>query len=218
MTLKRFAEFLASNGFTSVVLAESISELQAGLWREIAKRKVLCLNEQQIETLLEAVKQSKTPRAFRDLAMLSLLLEAGLSIGTVVSINLSHLDLRAGRLSVSDENEREVFVSIKNTAPYIQTYLKAGRPELTQYLNEEALFVSQMGGRISRQGVWQMLQNWGKLAGLPQSLSPRIIRHTAANRMIKEGLPIEDIQRLLGHSNLLSTRALVRRIKKTCGA
>lgn len=218
VSLKRFAVYLANNGFTSSGLAEAISGLQTGLWREIAKTEVSCLVKGQIEALFEAVEQTKTPRSLRDLAILSLLFEVGLSIGDVILINLSDLDLRAGRLSVYLEDGQENYISIKKSAPNIQAYLKTGRPELTQYLNEEALFVSQMGGRISRQGVWQVVRNWGKVSGLSQPLSPRIIRHTAAYRMVKEGKSIEEIQRLLGHRNLLSTRALVRRLKKTCDA
>ena len=71
-----------------------------------------------------------------------------------------------------------------------------------------------MGRRITRQGVWQVLRNWGGQAELRRNLSPRMIRHTAAKQMIVEDRPLDEIQRMLGHSNQLSTRSLVRRIKK----
>ena len=80
---------------------------------------------------------------------------------------------------------------------------------------EPALFVSQMGGRVSRQGIWQGIRNWGREAELSLDLSPRIIRHTATKAMIKAGKKIEEIQLLLGHQNIFSTRTLVRRLKRS---
>jgi integrase/recombinase XerD len=94
--------------------------------------------------------------------------------------------------------------------------LEEGRPELTQSLTEEALFVSQMGERITRQGVWQVLRSWGRQAKIRKAISPRILRHTAVKQMLLEDKPLVEIQKMLGHRNQFSTRALVRRIKKAC--
>ncbi|HUV26235.1 MAG TPA: tyrosine-type recombinase/integrase, partial [Anaerolineales bacterium] len=78
---------------------------------------------------------------------------------------------------------------------------------------EPALFISQMDGRLSRQGVWQILKYWGQQVNPPLSLSPRIVRHSAALRMKMAGLSNADIQMRLGHRNPLSTQALMRRLE-----
>ncbi len=67
---------------------------------------------------------------------------------------------------------------------------------------------------MSRQSVWQMLQRWGKLANIPITLSPRLVRHTAVLHLIRNGRPLSEIQILLGHSNFLSTQALIKRLQK----
>ena len=90
--------------------------------------------------------------------------------------------------------------------------MKEGRPELNYQINEPALFISQTGGRMSRQGVWQALRQWGQKASLPIPLSPRLLRHTAVIRMVHSGRTPAEIQVLLGHSNPLSTQALLRRL------
>ena len=141
------------------------------------------------------------------------MLEFGISISTLVSLNLSDINLQRQRLRFRLSDQKEMRVSIPKSAGLIQEYLEASRPELTQKPLEKALFVSQMGKRISRQGLWQRLRSWGRRAELSQELSPRVIRHTAARQMILEGRRLGEIQRLLGHRNQLSTRFLVRRIK-----
>ncbi|MBE9475422.1 MAG: tyrosine-type recombinase/integrase, partial [Chloroflexi bacterium] len=98
----------------------------------------------------------------------------------------------------------------------IEEYLQEGRPDLLHHPGEPALFISQMDGRLSRQGVWQILNHWGQLVNPPISLSPRVVRHTAALRMRKAGLSNAEIQIRLGHRNPLSTRALIRRLVAAC--
>ena len=214
-SVRTFAQFLAQKGLLELDLFEEKPFLKPRERRSVIKGiKLTALGEDAVEQLLDKVAEADNPRAKRDQAIIMLLLETGLSIGALVSIEMSDLSLRLRKLRVVLEGEQEVWLSIPKTTDLIQEYLKVGRPELTQSPMETALFVSQMGGRISRQGVWQILRNWGKQAKIKQTLSPRLIRHTAAKIMIEDGRSLEDIQRLLGHRNLFSTRALVRRLKK----
>jgi integrase/recombinase XerD len=179
-----------------------------------AGKKIVYLSKNEVSSLLNAINQTDTPRAKRDLAIINLLLETGISIGVLVDLDLSDLNLRSGKVQVKMGAGLHTSLAIPETVELMQSYLKVGRPELTQSSAETALFVSQMGGRISRQGVWQLLRNWGKQAKLKQILSPRVVRHTAACNMLASGKRIEEIQRYLGHRNLISTRSLVRRLKR----
>lgn len=218
VALKHFAQYLIDDGYLEGDLVEKISHWQENLWKEIAKKEVVCLSEKDVTRLLKTVGEVNSSRAVRDLAILSLMLETGLSIGVIVSINLADINMRSARVQVWFDGEKENWLSIPVTTPLIQNYLKESRPELTQSPNEDALFVSQMGGRISRQGVWQVIRNWGQQAGLKLTLSPRLLRHTAAKRMVAEGKTLDEIRRTLGHRNRFSTQALLRRLKKDCGA
>jgi integrase/recombinase XerD len=213
VSLKHFAQYLTGKGLLGDDLVEKISHMQENLWEEISKGKVKYLSGEEVEKLLTTTGGINNPRALRDRAVISLILEIGISISTLVTLNLSDINLQRKRLRLRLSDLEEVWVSIPKSAGLIQEYLEASRPELTQKPMEKALFVSQMGKRISRQGVWQRLQSWGQRAELSQELSPRVIRHTAARQMILEGRRLGEIQRLLGHRNKLSTRFLVRRLK-----
>jgi integrase/recombinase XerD len=128
-------------------------------------------------------------------------------------LNLSDVNLRNKQIRVA--NPHPYWCPIEESASFLREYLEISRPELTQSLNEEALFVSQMGGRITRQGAWQVIRAWGETSGIKVPLSPRVLRHTAVKHMLMQGKSAQEIQTMLGHGNLHSTQALIRKITKS---
>ncbi len=214
--LRKFLDYLTQLGVTEVRASENKEFLKPRERRSVSEgRKIDYLSDAELKRLIETFSREDNPRARRDQAILVLMLETGISIGNLIELDMNDFNSRNGRLQVLTAEGHQVRLNIPQATPLIREYLLLGRPELTQSNAEDALFVSQMGGRISRQGVWQMLRNRGKQAKLKQQLSARTIRHTAARRMVKEGKPLEQIQVSLGHENLFSTRSLVRRLKKT---
>jgi integrase/recombinase XerD len=141
-----------------------------------------------------------------------LLLETGFSVGQLTALELDDLDLPAGRVNLTFADNQQQWFPLGEAQMYLEHYLHKGRPELIRDSRETALFVSQKDGRLSRQGIWQILNHWGRLADPPILLSPRLIRHMAVQRMLRRGYPLKEIQRLLGHNNPLSTSALLRRL------
>jgi integrase/recombinase XerD len=216
VAIKRFAQYLSEQEILDANLAETVSQLQENLWKEISKQKVVCLNGKEVDRLMQVIQSQNSPRAIRDLAIFTLLFESGLSIGALVSLNLSDINLREFGIRIGEGTDRDSWIYLPDSIAKIKQYLEKGRPELTQSLTEEALFVSQMGERISRQGVWQVLRSWGQQAKIRKAISPRVLRHTAVKQMLIEEKPLVEIQKMLGHRNQFSTRALVRRIKKAC--
>lgn len=213
-TIRRFVDFLRQQG----ELPENAIDLDAQLidqaiYEISATPACSCLSDAQVKHLWSIIEKSNRPRGKRDQAILSLLLETGLSVGTLVALNLSNLDLANGKIQLSQNDGEEVWMPLGNSVQILERYIDEGRPELHHKPDEPALFISQLGRRISRQGVWQILRHWGRLLDPTITLSPRVIRHTAALQMTLNGRPINEIQTLLGHSNPLSTQALMRRLE-----
>jgi integrase/recombinase XerD len=213
-SLRRFAKYLYdqklidSDPTREQELPESKSKRRG--WRG---RKPKILSDKEVEIIFQLMHKANTPRACRDLAILSVLLETGISISTLVAVDVSDFNLQNMRLQVwPDGFNSPYWLFIPQSGKLIPEYLRAGRPNLTDYHIEKALFVSQMGGRMSRQTIWQALQNWGNLANLKQKLSPRLVRYTSAARMLSKGMTINEIQLRLGHRNQFSTRAFLRRM------
>jgi site-specific recombinase XerD len=216
-TLRSFTRYLTRHGDLPGG-APAIDAVQVE--RAIAAVPVLpvlqCLTEAQVASVLVAIETSPRPRARRDQAILLLMLETGLSVGALVRLDLADLDLRQGFVYVPGENGKSNRIPVGTAALALGGYLQEGRPELNHQPDEKALFISQMDGRISRQGLWQILRHWGRKAKPPIDLSPRLVRNTTALRMLRSGKTVVEIQARLGHDNILSTQALIRRLEAAC--
>jgi integrase/recombinase XerD len=213
-TLRRFENFLIQAGYLQgKLLSPNAKLIDQSLTALPRQGPPLCLSEAQVQRLWNCLNESQRPLARRDHALLAILLDTGMAVSTLVALNLNDLDLRAGKIHVAEPGGGEVWLSMGSAAEILVIYLKIGRPELNRSQDEPALFISQVGTRMSRQSAWQVLRHWGELAQLPVTLSPRLLRHTAALRMAQDGRPISEIQALLGHSNPLSTQALLHRLE-----
>jgi integrase/recombinase XerD len=216
-TLRRFIAYLGQAGIMDGnVLAGQGNLIDQAISQVASGRAPQCLTDDQTKQLWSVIEMSPRPRARRDQAILTLLLETGLSVGALIALDLSDLDLRAGRLHIQLESGKDAWLPLGNATPVLERYILEGRPDLNHKIDEPALFISQMDGRMSRQGIWQILRHWGRMVTPPITLSPRLVRHTAALRMLQSGRSLEDIQALLGHSNPLSTQALLRRLQTAC--
>lgn len=167
------------------------------------------LNAFEIKELIALVEGQENPRAYRDLVIIYILLETGLNISNLIGLNVGDWHNRSNKLKLPTGDD--LFFKDRE-AKALMNYLGFGRPELTQNQDEKALFVSQWGRRITRQGVWQMLKNYGEETKLSSPLSPRTLRHTSVQKLIKEGKTEEEIQVKLGHKNCMTTQSLIRRI------
>lgn len=216
-TLKYFREYLVRRG---EIHPAAFSLDDPGLHKIISQippsRSLQCLNSDQVFALLEELDASPRPRSLRDRAIIMLMLESGLSVGVLTGLNMTDLDLRARRFHVTLAEKSDVWLRMNEAVDPLSEYITEGRPYLLHHPGEPALFISQMNGRLSRQGVWQILNYWGNLLEPPIPLSPRVLRHTAALRMNHDGMSTSEIQVRLGHRNPLSTRALIRRLETAC--
>ncbi len=217
VTLRRFTSYLCQQGVLGVDPLAADSDLIAEIISSVPSLpSPQCLTPDQITRLCSVIEASPRPRARRDLAIMMLLLETGLSVGALTALDLEEIDLQSGKVHVLLDNRGDAWLTMGKATQPMERYLQEGRPELSHRSNEKALFISQMDGRMSRQGIWQVLRHWGQKVTPPILLSPRLVRHTAALRMVLNGRTIAEIQSLLGHRNPLSTRALLRRLAFAC--
>jgi site-specific recombinase XerD len=216
-TLTYFQAFLVKQGLISHQnLYATHQKIQQVVSRVAQTDPPRCLNENQVQELLAILESSPRPRAFRDQAIFLLLLETGLSVASLTALDMTDIDLSARCLHVFLPGVGDLWLDMGEAHKAVEEYIIEGRPNLLHKPGERALFISQMDGRLSRQGVWQILKYWGEQAVPAIPLSPRLVRHSAALRMKRAGMLSTDIQKRLGHQNILSTQALLRRLETTC--
>lgn len=170
------------------------------------------LTREQIAQILQSMEGVKRSQEIRDRAIFELLLHSGISVSTLISLDLKDLDIVQATLHIKVPGMRSRFHLLGQAADAVKAYLAAARPELKPDELEDALFISQKGGRITRQAVWQRLHRIGMRADLPCKLTPRVLRNTAAYRFKQAGYPAREIRRRLGHRSLRSTQVMLERL------
>ena len=137
----------------------------------------------------------------RDLAMIDLLYSTGIRVGELVSLNIEDIDFDARECVVFGKGgkERKVYFDAKAKL-HIQDYI-ASRDD-----DNPALFVTLDAphDRLKISGVEIRVRQIGRKLTL-QRIFPHKFRRSAATRAIDKGMPIEQVQRLLGHSQIDTT-------------
>ena len=161
------------------------------------------LEESECERLLAACDG---PFAYRDYAILMLLLSCGLRVSELVSLNVTDVYEDHVRVLGKGNKERIVFFA-EGCREALDDYLDVRNVEHVKESDKNALFISRKNCRITVRGIQNMLDSKLLAAGLDASrYSPHKLRHTAATLMLKNGVDTRALQEVLGHSNLNTTQ------------
>ena len=161
----------------------------------------------QVRQLIDQPAGLSTPEAKRDRAMLELLYASGMRASELVSLNLNDVDTKECYVRCFGKGNKERLVPIyQQAARVVEEYVVEVRPKLVHSDTEQALFVNQRGGRLTRQGLWQILKAYAKSAGLGKQVTPHTLRHSFATHMLSGGADLRSVQELLGHANISTTQ------------
>lgn len=141
----------------------------------------------------------------RDRAMLELFYSSGLRLSELTGLVRTNLDLDAGLVRVLGKGRRERTVPVGRMARDALREWLAKRPELAAP-EEQALFVSRRGGRLSNRAVQNRIARAGLRAGLGERLHPHRLRHAFASHMLESSGDLRAVQELLGHADLATTQ------------
>ena len=153
------------------------------------------LSDEELETLRDVCENE------RDLAVVDLLASTGMRIGELVRLDIADVDLQ----------ERECIVTGKGDKQRPVYFDARTKLRLMEYLgtrsdDSSALFVSldSTAKRVTVSGMELRLRNLGKKAGVSR-VYPHKFRRTLATHAIDKGMPIEQVQRLLGPAKIDTT-------------
>lgn len=179
---------------------ESENYIMKSPTRRIHKIKVgKVVKETYSDEMIELIRQNVS--SHRDLTIIDFLISTGVRVGELVKLNITDLNLEAKECVVvgKGNKQRKVYFDAR-TKIEIQQYLSSRNDD------SKALFVSlsKPFNRLQISGVETVLKKIGKKVGLGR-VHPHKFRRTLATKAIDKGMPIEQVQKMLGHAKIDTT-------------
>ena len=216
---------LTEIGYARASIARRVFELRAfgdyllhqQLWQENLFRRVYAprlpqrlphyLTHAEVGLLL-AAPDADTPQGLRDRAILETLYASGVRVSELASLDLRDVNLSTGEMRVIGKGDKERIVLVGRPAlGALQLYLREGRPSLQgERPPRNALFLNRSGGRLSVRSISEVVRRAGVAAGIGQTVTPHVLRHTFATHLLDGGADLRVVQELLGHSSLATTQ------------
>ena len=194
--LRSFFDWCVSQGELKANPAKGITTPKAG--RHLPKN----IDVDDVNRLLDI--DINDPLAVRDRAMLEVMYGAGLRLSELVNMDCRHIDLTTGEVWVIGKGSKERRVPVgKSAVTWVEHWL-----DLRELFgpDDDALFLSKQGKRISTRNVQKRFSEWGIKQGLNSHVHPHKLRHSFATHMLESSGDLRGVQELLGHANLSTTQ------------
>ncbi len=193
--LNSYMLFMEKQGLTNTTISRNVASikgfflylLRQGIIREdvaahlnspkIERRAPKSAKKEDVEKML-AVPEGKTPKILRDKAMIELLYSTGVMVEELVGLRVQDVNLELGYLQCHYENNQNAYPINVQTQNTMRAYLTDGREKLLKDSDSDVLFPNISGRRMSRQGFWKILKGYAAKAGVEETITPSMLRHS----------------------------------------
>ena len=175
-------------------------------WKVLPKS----LARDEVEAMLEhtqPIRENKKAGAIaaRNRAMLEVFYAGALRVSELVSMKIEDLKLDMGYVLVHGKGDKERIVPLgKSAQDALAQYLSQSRALLMAGNTSPLLFLGHRGVKLTRQRVWQMVQDASSTSG--RKASPHMLRHSCATHMVENGADLRTVQTILGHADISTTQ------------
>ncbi len=200
-SLKGFFLYLLKNKY---IIKNPIEKITAP---KISKRLPGVLNVSEIEKILSA--PGITDKfGLRDKAILELLYACGTRVSELINLKISDLFFDDEIIRVFGKGSKERLIPVGSSAVrWVRTYLKKSRPLLMKKSkSENNLFLNSRGSKLSRMGIWKIIDRYVKEVGIEKDVHPHTFRHSFATHLLEGGADLRAVQEMLGHADISTTQ------------
>ena len=222
--LRSYLAYLARLGYDKASISRKLTALRTFIgWMQESKRvesndtdtvvaprqprrlpQVVSQNE--IERLI-LTPDTATTLGVRDRALLETIYASGMRVSEINSLNVTDLDLKARECRVFGKGNKQRIVLVGDTAiKWISLYLQTARPKLASRLSQDALFLNNLGGRLSTRSIQNIVKRCALKAGLDANFHTHSLRHSFATHLLDGGADLRVVQDLLGHESPSTTQ------------
>ncbi|MDR2538703.1 MAG: site-specific tyrosine recombinase XerD [Bifidobacteriaceae bacterium] len=168
--------------------------------------KVLTIAE--TERLLTVYAQASDVASIRNRALLEFMYASGARASEVADLQVGDIDYEQKLVTLTGKGNKTRLVPLGSVAVLAtQNYLTQSRPALgAKGVGITNFFLNKRGRKLSRQSIWEIIQNAADKSKLQKHISPHVLRHSFASHLLQGGADIRIVQELLGHVSIATTQ------------
>jgi len=162
----------------------------------------------QVEQLLDAAHSASedTFIKLRDIAIIEMLYSTGMRVSELVATNIGDVDFFSERVIARGKGKKERYAWLGTHAlKALRDYLMV-RNTISRASENAPLFINRNGTRLTSRSVQRRIAKYGKVAGLPFTVTPHMLRHSFATHLLDAGADLRMVQEMLGHASLSTTQ------------
>ena len=153
-----------------------------------------------------------TVKGRRDSALLEFLYGTGARVTEAVSLDLTDVDLDDKVALVTGKGDKQRLVPLGNKAvDALSRWLPDRLALASRRQPGDPMILNLRGRRLTRQGAFNVVRENAAAVGIdPSSVSPHVLRHSAATHMVEGGADLRVVQELLGHATISTTQVYTK--------
>lgn len=216
-------KFVSSKKFTSRSMAKYLSAIRS-FYKFLIEQNIrndnpsellypikssVCLpsvhSVEEIDKLINYISLSSDIYALRDRAIYELIYSSALRVSECVNLKIGDYlkNERIIRINKSKRDKSRLVPVGEKAIEYIDEYLLSSRSKFVNEQSSDYMFLSRLGGPLTRLEVWKRLDEYGDKVGI--HFSVHSLRHSAATHILQNGANLVAVQSFLGHSDLKTT-------------
>jgi len=165
----------------------------------------IILRTAYVELNQKGITQFQYNVILRNLAVMESLFATGVRVSELCSLKVNEVDLDSQYMRINGKGSKERLIQIENKDVLLA--LKNYRIAFVTQINQCGyFFVNKLGNRLSEQSVRFMINKYVKKCNIPIHITPHMFRHSFATLLLEEDVDIRYIQKLLGHSSIVTTQ------------
>ncbi|RPI68246.1 MAG: site-specific tyrosine recombinase XerD [Ignavibacteriales bacterium] len=200
-SIKGFFNYLFTNRYINANPIEKVSP------PKLSKSLPSVLTIEEIESIL-SVPDTNDKLGLRDKSILEVFYACGLRVSELIELKVSNLFFDEEIIRVFGKGSKERLVPIGSSAiKWTREYLIKSRPLLEKKMKSEGfVFLNIRGTKLSRMGVWKIVERYVKEAGIKKDVHPHTFRHSFATHLLEGGADLRAVQEMLGHADISTTQ------------
>ncbi|MDT3695127.1 MAG: site-specific tyrosine recombinase XerD [Ignavibacterium sp.] len=200
-SLKGFFLYLILNKY---ILKNPVEKVSAP---KVSKKLPGVLDVSEVEKIL-SMPDISSKLGLRDKAILELFYACGTRVSELINLKVNDLFLNDDVIRVLGKGSKERLIPIGSSAVrWVKEYLSKARPLLMKKIkSENYLFLNSRSTKLSRMGVWKIIERYVKEADIKKDVHPHTFRHSFATHLLEGGADLRAVQEMLGHADISTTQ------------